>query len=72
MTEDAMLDEGAVRALAKAAALPLPEDRVAAVTQLLQDWLPAASELSRIMSAPEHRAIVPITVFAHPTADPTE
>lgn len=72
MIEDAMLDESGVRALAKAAALPLADDRVPAVTQLLQDWFPAASELSRIMSAPEHLAIMPITVFAHPPADPTE
>ena len=28
-------------------------------------WLPAAHELSRKMSAPEHRALMPATVFAH-------
>lgn len=72
MMGDAMLNEGDVRALAKAAALPLADDRVPAVTQLLQDWFPAANELSRIMSAPEHLATMPITVFAHPPADPTE
>lgn len=72
MVEHAALDEGDVRALARAAALPLADDRVPAVTQLLQDWFPAAVELSRIMSAPEHLAFTPITVFAHPPADPTE
>ena len=72
MVEHAALDEDDVRALVRAAALPLADDRVPAVTQLLQDWFPAARELSRIMSAPEHLAVTPITVFAHPLADPME
>ena len=72
MTEDVTLGEDGVRALARAADLPLPEGRLPAVTQLLQAWLPAAVELSRIMAAPEHRDTMPITVFAHPHADPTE
>lgn len=72
MVDDVMLDEGDVRALAKAAALPLAEDRVPAVAQLLQDWFPAAIELSRIMSAPENLSVMPISVFTHPPSDPTE
>jgi len=72
MAEEAPVDEAGVRALARAAALPLPEDRVAAVTGVLRDWLPAANELSRLMSAPGLRDTAPVTTFAHPPTDPTE
>ena len=61
-----------MRALARAAALPLEEGRVAALAALLGEWLPAANELSRAMSAAEHRDLLPVTVFAHLPADPTE
>jgi hydrogenase/urease accessory protein HupE len=72
MAEGSLVNEDAVRALARAAALPLAEDRIAAVTALLGDWLAAANDLSRTMSAPEHRGTAPITVFAHPPTDPKE
>ncbi len=72
MAEGPPLDEDGVRALARAAALPLADDRVAALSSLLGDWLPAANDLSRTMSAPEHRGTAPITVFAHPPTDPME
>ena len=58
-----------VRALARAAALPLEEGRVAALAALLGTWLPAANELSRTMSGAEHRGALPITLFAHPPTD---
>lgn len=66
------MDDDDVRALARAAALPLEPGRTAALAALLGDWLPAANDLSRAMSASEHRGLLPITLFAHPPADPTE
>jgi len=72
MAEGSLVNEDAVRALARAAALPFAEDRIAAVTALLGDWLAAANDLSRTMSTPEHRGTAPITVFAHPPTDPKE
>lgn len=72
MTQDAAVDEDGVRALARAANLPLTEDRIPAIAGVLRDWLPAAIELSRTMSASEQQAIMPITVFAHAPADPSE
>ncbi len=61
-----------VRALARAAALPLDDDKVEALATLLGGWLPAANDLSRVMSAPEHRDVVPVTVFAQPPAELAE
>lgn len=61
-----------VRVLARAAGLPLGEERLALVAELLDVWLPAANELSLAMSAPELRTTVPVTVFAHPALDGTE
>jgi len=72
MTQDAAVDEDGVRALARAANLPLTDDRIPAIAGVLQEWLPAAIELSRIMSAPEHQASMPVTVFAHAPADLSE
>ncbi len=66
------MDEDDVRALARAAALPLDDDRIAALAALLGGWLPAANELSRAMSAREHRDVLPVTVFGQPPTDPTE
>lgn len=60
------VDDAQVRALAAQAALPLGEDRVAAVRDLLAAWLPAANELSRAMSDPRLRALPPVTAFTHP------
>ncbi len=65
-------DADGVRALARAAALPLPDDRVAAVTGLLGQWLPAANALSAAMSAPEHQTTMPLTVVASGPTDRTE
>jgi len=64
------VDDDRVRALARAAGLTLEEARVGALTALLGAWLPAANELSRIMRGPEHREVVPGTVFAHPAPEP--
>lgn len=72
MTAQSPCDEEGVRALARAAALPLPDDRVPQVAELLGTWLTAANELSRTMSEPVHLSLMPATVFAHPTAEPTE
>jgi hypothetical protein len=60
------INEERVRALAAAAALPLGAEREALVAAQLREWLSAADELNRKMSAPEHWAVVPVTVFAHP------
>lgn len=57
-----------VRSLAATAGLPLGEDRVGPVAELLAAWLPAANELSHKMSAPEHIETTPITVLVHPHA----
>jgi len=72
MAEGSPVNEETVRALARAAALPIADERMAAVAALLGDWLAAANDLSRIMSAPEHRQTAPITVFAHPPTDTKE
>jgi hypothetical protein len=67
------LDEEAVAALARAAALPLPSERLPLVTGQLRDWLAAANELNRKMADPRHLAVTPITTFTHPaSAEPTE
>lgn len=71
-TPPTAVDADAVRALARAAALPLPDDRVAAVTDLLGQWLPAANALSAAMSAPEHQTTMPLTVVASGPTDRTE
>lgn len=65
-------DEEGVRALARAAALPLTDDRVSQVADLLGTWLTAANELSRTMSDAAHLSLMPATFFVHPTAEPTE
>lgn len=72
MAEEPLMNEDGVRALARAAALPLSDDRVADLASLLSDWLPAANDLSRTMSAPEYRGTTPITAFGHLPADPME
>jgi Asp-tRNA(Asn)/Glu-tRNA(Gln) amidotransferase C subunit len=69
MGTDRTVDEAAVAALAKAADLPLAEDRLRPVAAQLSDWLTAANELSRKMAAAEHLTVTPITVFTHPAAD---
>jgi hypothetical protein len=64
MTEPVSEDD--VRSLAATADLPLSEDRLGAVAELLGSWLPAANELSRKMSAPAYLETMPITVLVHP------
>ena len=56
-------------ALAATAELPLGADRAAIAGELLAAWLPAANELSRKMSALEHTALLPATVFTHAAPD---
>jgi len=58
-----------VRTLAAIADLPLAEGRAEVVAELLAEWLPAANELSRKMSAPEHQTLLPATVFTHAPVD---
>jgi hypothetical protein len=72
MHEQQTVDEQGVRLLARAAGLPLDDERLPAVAELLGTWLGAANELSRTMSAPEHLAVMPATVFTHPVPDPTD
>ena len=55
-----------IRALADAADLPLADDRLAPIAELLSAWLPAATELSRTMSQAEHDHLMPITVVTQP------
>ena len=62
------LDDEAVRVLAKAADLPIPDDRLQLVATQLSEWLAAANDLNRKMSAPEHLTVTPITVFVAPAA----
>lgn len=66
MNERIEVSEAAVRMLADLAGLPLEEGREALLAPQLSDWLTAANELNRKMSAPEYLAIMPATVFTHP------
>lgn len=59
------VDREEVRVLAEVAELPLADDRLSPVAELLSAWLPAANELSRKMSAAEHQELMPITVLVH-------
>ena len=56
-----------VAVLAAAARLPLTAQRVAIVSEIFADWIPACHELNAVMSAADRLRIVPITVLAHPT-----
>jgi hypothetical protein len=67
MTDGSEVDDEMVAVLARAADLPLAEDRRAVVREVLGAWLPDANELSRKMSEPEHWTVTPATVFTHPT-----
>ncbi len=62
------LDDEAVRVLAKAADLPIPDDRLPLVAAQLGEWLAAANDLNAKMSAPEHLTVTPVTVFSAPAA----
>jgi hypothetical protein len=62
------ITEQTTRALAVAASLPLDAEREALVAPQLAAWLTAADELNRMMSAPKHAAVTPITAFTHPEA----
>jgi hypothetical protein len=66
------VDEGTVRELAEAADLPLDSARLALVAPQLVVWLAAANELSRKLSAEEHRGLLPVTLFRHPAAEGRE
>ncbi len=58
--------EQEVRALASAADLAVPDDRLPLIASQLGGWLEAANELNRKMSAAQHRTVTPVTVFLHP------
>ncbi len=66
------MTEETVRELAHAADLPLGEERLALIASQLGEWLGAANELSRKLSAPEHWTILPITTFRHPGVEGSE
>jgi hypothetical protein len=66
LSDPSDINEDTVRALATAADLPLGPEREAMVAAQLREWLTAANELNRKMSAAEHWTAVPVTVFAHP------
>lgn len=73
MKESELVAVDDVRTLARVAALSLTDERLEEVASLLNAWLPAANSLSQKMSGPEHAAILPITVLAHPvTTDSAE
>jgi hypothetical protein len=55
-----------IRTLANVAGLPLAEERLEPVAELLNAWLPAANELSRKMAAADYAAVMPITIVVHP------
>jgi hypothetical protein len=59
------VSEEAARMLSGIADLPVAPGREAAIADQLTDWLTAANELSRKMSAPEHWTVLPATVFRH-------
>lgn len=66
------MDEQTVRELARVADLALGDERLGLIAQQLDAWLAAANELSRKLEADEHRAVLPITVFRHPTVEGRE
>jgi hypothetical protein len=72
MNDGSPINAETVRALAATADLPLDAERAAAVAEGLSAWIPTANELSQKMSAPEHRELIPITVFAHRDPELTE
>lgn len=72
MNDGSPIDAETVRALAATADLPLDAERAAAVAEGLAAWIPAANELNEKMSAPEHRELIPITVFTHRDPELTE
>ena len=57
------------RVLAQLADLPLGAGRDKIVGGLLAEWLPPANALSRKMSAVEHTALLPATLFTHAPTD---
>lgn len=72
MDADDPIGPDTVRDLAAYAGLPLASGREAAVAPVLRAWLADANALSRKMSAPEHTALTPVTIFSHPTAEDVE
>lgn len=71
MASDRAVDEQGLLALAQAAGLPLAEERAALLAPQLNDWLVAANELNDKMSAPKYLALMPVTIFTHPTVTET-
>jgi hypothetical protein len=54
-----------VAALAKAADLRLPDERLVIVGRILGEWWPGCVELNRKMSDLSRRHLVPVTVPVH-------
>jgi len=63
------LTPDAVAALANAASLPLSAERVAVLLPILRIWLADSAALNRLMQAPAHREVLPITVLRHRASD---
>jgi hypothetical protein len=67
MTDDVShIDESVIAAFAKAADLPLSQERVSVVAKPLAVWLADANELSRKMSQARYLDLMPVSVFSHP------
>jgi len=64
-----MQPQALAETLALVADLPLAVGSATSAGELLAAWLPAANDLSRKMSAIEHVALLPITVFTHAAPD---
>lgn len=71
MTHDAVTPRD-VAAAARLADLTLPDERVAAVADLLSSWVPAANALSRRMQAGDLDGLVPSVVFLQTGIDSKE
>lgn len=72
MNDDSRITAATVGTIAATAELPLDAERAEAVAEGLAVWIPAANELNRKMSAPEHRERGPIAVFTHPEPELSE
>lgn len=63
MTDGPAVTPETVRAAAILAGLPLPDDRSAAVADLLSAWIPPANALSTRMQTEDLRPVIPTTTF---------
>jgi hypothetical protein len=67
MTDDiSHIDESVIAAFAKAADLPLSQERVSVIAKPLVAWLADANELNRKMSQARYLDLMPVSIFNHP------